>query len=143
MALAGQKTSTQQVPALRFWLVRGEGLAHSHAVYQTTDIRLTGETGEKPLCHRKRYCPQTCKHLLACRHLHYTVGGRQRRSVCHLGPHPGSKLRRQAGKRMVLGPCNKKTENMTKTQVLPFYRSLLSGGSWVNTSLVTDGILKV
>lgn len=95
----------------------------------------------KPLCHRKRYCPQICKHLLVCQHLHYMVGGRWRCSVHHLGPHPGSKLRREV--REYLDHANKNTENMTTTQILLLNTSLLNGASWVNTSLITAGVLKI
>jgi len=46
-------------------------------------------------------------------------------------------------RRKYLHYANKTTENMTTTQVLPLNTSLLKGGSWVITSLVTDGVLKV
>lgn len=127
MGFAGPKTSTQHVPALSFWLVRGEGSAHSHAQQHSLPHArpLTFEAYRctKPLCHRKRYCPQTCKHFLVCQHLHYMVGGRWRCSAHHLGPHPGSKLWRETGKKTGFGPCKKTTENMTTTQIFPLNMS--------------------
>lgn len=109
MGLAGPKIPTQHVSGSQFldceWRRPSSftRLAALTPTSQTTDIE--AYRCGKPLCHRKRYCPQTCKRFLVCQHLHYTVGGRWRCSVHHLGPCPGSKLWKGAGKKRIFGPC--------------------------------------
>lgn len=60
-----------------------------------------------------------------------------------LGHILGQSFRGKQERREYLDHANKNTENMTTTQILPLNTSLLNGASWVNTSLITAGVLKI
>lgn len=109
----------------RFSSVLPRAWLHSlpHARVLTSSI----QKSETTLCYWKRYCLQTCKHVPVCRHLHDREAEIRTCSVHRLGPHLGSKLRREVGNKMAFRPCRQKLREYDHTQIL-YWNSSQFGG---------------
>lgn len=145
--LQAQKYQHSMSLALSFWTVSGEGPVHSHAWQHSLPhprpltSRLTG-VGNHSATEKDT--------VLKLVNVFWFVSifitrWEEDGDVLYiiLGHVLDQSFGREQERREYLDHADKTTENTTITQILPLNTRLLNGGSWVNTSLVTAGVLKV